>query len=259
MTDTIAGMLGGAGLPELALVATTLAVAGYVRGFIGFGASLIIVMVLSLILGPKAAVPIAGLSGLPSTVYLLPTAVRHSERAFVVPFGLACFAAAPFGTWVLVWADPALMRIAISLFVVGAALMLYRGWRLTRPPGAGLCLTAGSFAGLVQGAAGVGGPPAVAVALSRDVPPERQRANVIGAVTAIGLSGLPALWYHGLFTREVLAVSLIGVPLYVGATWLGDRLFAGRGRHHYRNAALLALALIGLITLALAARDYLGG
>ena len=171
------------------LAIATVLVAGFVRGFVGFGSSLIIVMVLSIVVGPPAAVGIAGLSGLAPVMQLLPNAVRYSERSFVGPFGLSTFIAAPIGTSVLVAADPAIMKIIISLFVLVMVVMLYREWRPRGAEKPGFLMLAGLASGIVQGASGVGGPPAVAIALSREGTAQTQRANVIGATTA-----LDALW-----------------------------------------------------------------
>ena len=99
----------------------------------------------------------------------------------------------------------------------------------------------GLGAGFVQGAGGVGGPPAVVVAFARPGTVQSQRSNVVGAVSALSLASLFPFWYHGLFTREVLLMSLLFFPLYSGATWVGVRYFARKGGKHYRNAALLAL------------------
>lgn len=259
MPGSLEALIGPVSYSGLALMAGTVLLAGFIRGFVGFGAALIIVMVLSVTLGPLTAVPIAVLSGLPSMVQLLPTAVRFAERPFVIPFGLASLAAAPLGAWVLVSVDPAVMKMATSSFVLAMVVMLHRGWRFARHPGPAVPLGAGVAAGFVQGAAGVGGPPAVAAALSRAGTAQQQRANVIGAVTALNICALVPLWRYGLFTREVIVISLAIIPLYAGATWVGARFFSRRGHRYFRNAALLTLAVIGLLTLALAVRDYLNG
>jgi uncharacterized membrane protein YfcA len=248
---------GDVAIAGLAIV--TVLIAGVLRGFVGFGSSLVIVMVLSIVVGPPAAVAIAGLSGLAPVAQLLPVAVRSSERSFVIPFGLLTFAAAPIGTWVLVAANPAIMKIVISLFVLAMVVMLYREWRphgINKP---GFLMAAGAASGFVQGCAGVGGPPAVAIALSRHGTPQTQRANVIGATTVLTFCGLPPLWYNGVFTAEVVVISLVTVPFYVLGTWAGARAFGRYGNRHFRSAALVALAIVGVLTLALAMRDLAGG
>lgn len=258
MTIPDGPILAGLNAPELALCVATIVFAGFIRGFLGFGASLIIVMVLSAVVGPAAAIPVAVLSGAVATVQLLPAAVREAERTFMVPFWLAALIASPIGTWFLKQADPAPMKIAISLVVLAMTWLMYRGWRMANVHDPKVFAIAGIVAGLLQGGEGVGGPPAVAVALARPGTPDRQRANVIGAVSALSIFAIGSYWYHGLFTRDVLILGLALVPIYSVTTWAGQRMFSGGAKAHYRNAALLALAVIGVVTLALALATYKG-
>jgi uncharacterized membrane protein YfcA len=241
----------------LLLAVTTVFLSGILRGFVGFGSSLTIVMVLSAVVGPPAAVGIAGLSGLAPVVQLLPTAIRYAEKTFIVPFCLFMFVAAPIGTWVLVTTDADLMKVFISLFILCMVWMLYREWRPRNVDNPWFLMMAGTASGVAQGCAGVGGPPAVAVALARAGLPRTQRANVIGATIALAFSGLAPLWYHGVFTAEVITVSVASIPFYWLGTWLGTRSFT-RHEHHFRGAALLALAGVGVVTLLLGLRSYFG-
>ncbi len=167
MLEPLLALIGSVSAIDLAVVVAAVFLAGFMRGFVGFGAALVIIMVLSVVFGPLVAVPIANFAGLPATFQLLPAAIRDAERPFVVPFCLGTFAAAPVGAWVLVAIEPSVMRMVISAFVILMVGILYRGWRLTRHPGPVALAGAGAAAGLVQGSAGVSGPMAVAVALSR--------------------------------------------------------------------------------------------
>jgi uncharacterized protein len=259
MLESLQSTIAVQSYPILSIVAGTMLLAGFIRGFVGFGASLIIVMVLSTVYGPVMAVPIATLSGLPAMFQLLPNAVRYSERAFVIPFGIAAIFAAPIGTWFLIATEPALMKVCISAFVLIMVAMLHRGWKLPPSAGTGVFTFAGIVSGLVQGSAGVGGPPAVAIALSRPGTTDLQRSNVIGAVAALSVCSIPALWLHDLLTREVCLISLILFPLYLGGTWLGARFFSGAGHRHFRDGALLMLAIIGVVTLGLAIQGWMTG
>ncbi len=256
MLELIAGPIETLSWAELTVLAVASVFAGFLRGFVGFGGALVVIMVVSVMLGPIAAVAISCLSGLVSTAQLLPSAVRLAERSFVLPLVLGTFAFAPLGTWVLIVADPEIMKIAISSFALVMVVMMYRGWRFAAP-GKGALIGAGGVAGLVQGAAGVGGPAAVAVALARGGTPEQQRANVIGAVTALSLCNVLPLWLMGVFTREIIIMSVIVVPLYAIGTWFGALFFAGPGNRLFRNAALAGLAAIGIVTLGISLRAHL--
>lgn len=244
---------------RLAVVLVAVTIAGVLRGFVGFGAALISVPVFSLVLGPHAAIAVNNVMGLPAVFQLLPEAIRRAERPVVLPICLATFLATPIGTWILVVADPALMTVAISALVLLMVAVLASGWRLRGRIGLGKLIAAGVAGGLVQGAAGVGGPPVVAVALSRPGEPWQQRANVLALMTSIALSSILPLLYYGLFTRQTVVIGLVLIPIYSAATALGARFFARGGQRHYRRAALATLAAIGIATLLASLRAYLEG
>jgi len=244
---------------RLAVVFIVVMVAGLLRGFVGFGAALISVPVFSLVLGPHAAIAVNNVMGLPAVFLLLPEAVRRAERAVVLPICTAIFAAAPIGTWALVSIDPAIMSVAISTLVLLMVAFLASGWRLRGRIGIGKLISAGVAGGFVQGVAGVGGPPVVAVALSRPGDASQQRANVLALMTAVSLSSILPLLYHGLFTRQTVIIGLVLIPFYSAATALGARYFTLGGQRHYRRAALATLATIGMATLVASLRNYLKG
>ena len=244
---------------RLAVVFIVVMVAGLLRGFVGFGAALISVPVFSLVLGPHAAIAVNNVMGLPAVFLLLPEAVRRAERAVVLPICTAIFAAAPIGTWALVSIDPAIMSVAISTLVLIMVAFLASGWRLRGRIGVGKLIAAGVAGGFVQGVAGVGGPPVVAVALSRPGDASQQRANVLALMTAVSLSSILPLLYHGLFTRQTVIIGLVLIPFYSAATALGARYFTLGGQRHYRRAALATLATIGMATLVASLRNYLKG
>jgi uncharacterized membrane protein YfcA len=257
MFNSIAAVINIFTFWDLILIGVGILLAGIVRGFVGFGASLIIVMIISVILGPRSAVAIATLSGLPSMLQLLPTAIRTSEKNFVIPFGIAAMIAAPLGTWFLVIIDPTLMKIGVSVTVLLMVFMLYKDIKLTAHSSLISLIGVGLAAGVIQGSAGIGGPPAVVIALSRPGTTEKQRANVIGAVTALGVCGIAPLWYHGLFTLEVVIISVFLFPIYVSATWVGTQLFLKFGHNYFRNSALGILFFISIVTLAIPISTYL--
>ena len=256
MSSTILAIVDVFNLWDLLLIGLGILLAGIVRGFVGFGASLIIVMTASVILGPRSAVAIATLSGLPSMLQLLPIAIKNADRNFVVPFGLAAMIAAPFGTWLLVSIEPIFMKIAISVTVMFMVIMLYKDFKISTHSNKKFLIGVGVGAGLIQGSAGIGGPPAVAVALSKPGTTEEQRANVIGAVTALGICTIVPLWYHNLFTMEVIVISVLFLPVYVGSTWVGTQFFVKYGRSYFRNFSLIVLTLISLTTLIIAISNY---
>ena len=248
------------GLPldwRLVLVAGAAALGGFLRGFVGFGGALVSVPVLSLVFGPRMAVAVASVMALPSVFQLLPDAIRHSEKPIVVPVGLATLVTTPVGSWLLMAASPALMKIVISGLVVVMVGFLASGWSFKGHIGKPTLIAAGILGGLVQGSAGIGGPPVVAIALSRPGGAAAQRGNVLAVMTAIALSSLLPLIYYGLYTQQAVIIGMLLLPFYVAATVLGSRYFALGGHVYFRRAALGTLAAVGLATFIAAINDYL--
>ena len=244
---------------RLVVILIAVTIAGLLRGFVGFGAALISIPVFSLVLGPHAAIAVNAVMGLPAVFQLLPEAARRAERPVVLPICIATFAAAPIGTWALVAVDPALMTVAISALVLFMVAILASGWRLRGRISMGKLIAAGVVGGLVQGVAGVGGPPVVAVALSRPGEASQQRANVLALMTAVALSSILPLLYFGLFTQQTLLIGVMLIPFYSVATALGARYFVLGGERHYRRAALATLAAVSIATLIVSLRNYLEG
>ncbi len=241
---------------RLMAIVSAVFVGGFLRGFVGFGAALVIVPVLTLTMGPHLAVAIASIVGLPAIIQLLPEAIRHGERKVVFPVACAIFLAAPCGAWLLVSIDPAVMKIVISVLVVLMVAMLAFGWTFKGKPSLTTLLAAGVAGGLLQGSSGMGGPPVVAVALARAGEPRQQRGNVLALMTALALSAVLPLTYYGLFTGKALAMGILLIPINILATALGSRTFAHGGSRHYRNAALGTLGLIGVTTLVVSIERY---
>lgn len=238
----------------MVLVAGAVVLGGFLRGFVGFGGALALVPVLALALGPKLAVAIASLVGLPSVFQLLPEAIRHAERRLVLPAAVATLAGAPLGSLLLVSMEPRLMTGAIGVMVILMALTTWRDWSPSFVRRAWVPIAAGAVSGMLQGAAGVGGPPSVAVAMARGGGPKQQRGNVLGLVTTIAVAGALSHFWFGLFTPKALVLASILVPLFFGSTWAGSRYFATGGQRHFRMAALGILLVIGVATVAAAMR-----
>ncbi len=238
----------------LALVATTAIIGGFLRGFVGFGGALALVPALSLALGPKLAVAVASLVGLPAVIQLLPAALRDADRSRVGPIAVAILIGAPLGSLILTSLSPRVMTGAIGVLVM---LMALATWRAPSPSFASrrsVWIAAGLLSGLLQGAAGIGGPPSVAVIMAQGGDPRRLRANVLAATAAIALCGAVSHWWFGLFTPAAAWFSLLLLPLFVGSTWIGSRFFDRGGQRHFRAAALGLLVLIGTATLLAALR-----
>lgn len=236
----------------MAIAMAAVALGGFLRGFTGFGGALVIVPVLSVIFSPREGVPMHTILELPGLFQLIPIAARYADRPTVVPMILTLLVAMPAGVFLLVSIDQDVMRVVISIVVLMMVAMVSTNWRYRASGGLVVPIAAGAAGGLIQGSAGVGGPPLVAVMLARGDTPETTRANIIAMTCSLIVIGLPILWAYGLLTPRVLVVGAISAPVYFATIYLGSHYFAGSGQKIYRNASLAMLAVIALATLVAA-------
>ena len=147
----------GLGWSGLAIAAAAFFLAGFARGYAGFGLSAIIVAALTLLLPPAEVVPIAILLEVTASV----RAERRAsgERSTGGPWS-CCWSAPPpairSGVAGLVWLSADTARIIIASTIVVASLLMLGGIRVRRASGTLGSIGAGFVSGVANGAVGAG-------------------------------------------------------------------------------------------------------
>jgi len=237
----------------LGLIGCSVAIAlgGFLRGFLGFGAALLMVPILSNILTPAVGLVIMYLVEVPTVLYLMPPALKTGKVKVVLPMILALLFTIPIGFYFVVSLDPEIIRIVISVMVILMVALLASGWKPKGVINIWTMIMGGGFSGLVNGAAGVGGPPFVTVLMARNDDAEVTRSNIIITMGCMSLLTTLTQFVYGMMTVNLLIVSAFAFPIYIGFTWLGAKYFNHSGSGYFRKAALLMLILIALITIVI--------
>ena len=224
---------------------------GLVRGFSGFGSALIYIPLMASLFGPKVAagtlVLVDFVSGLPFAI----AARKTCEWKEVTPLAIMAAIGVPFGTFLLVFADPVALRWLIAVLVLGLLVVLLSGWRYHARPTLPVTLGVGFIAGVGAGAVQVGGPAVIIYWLSSKSPPVVIRANLLVyfILNAIALIVFYAI--QGVLTPYVLAFCLLLGPPFWLAMALGGRLFRGASDNLYRQVAYVIVALAAIVSLPL--------
>jgi uncharacterized membrane protein YfcA len=229
----------------LLLLAIAAFVAALARGFSGFGSALIFVPLASTAIGPRAAVPLLLIIDGVAAAGLIPGAWRHADKRDVGTMSVGALAGIPLGAWVLIKSDPLLIRWAIALFATLLLALLTSGWRYHGKPTIPVTGIVGAAAGLLGGAAQIGGPPIVAYWLSRPIPPATVRANIVlyFAITTVIIGAV--YFAGGLLTRSVVGLALITGPIYGVGLFAGVCMFGRASEIAFRRIcfALIAAAI----------------
>ena len=225
------------------------ALAGLVRGYTGFGAALVLTPLLSLVVGTReAAATTILLTGLTS-LQQVPGARGNADWGRVLPLSAGALVCLPLGTWALATFDPAVMRRAVALVVIGFSIILATGWRYRGPTPTAATIAVGMSSGVLTGAAGIGGPPVVIWTLAGTTDAKAARASFIVFFGITLIAAVPPLIWAGLATAETAWRCAAMAPAFMGATWVGGRLFHAAPDRLFRRAALGVLFLSGAAAL----------
>ena len=221
--------------------------AGIVKGFTGFGGALVMAPLFALTLGPRETLGTVVAVNLVTAWQLLRPSWRDMQRDIVLPMASASAIATPLGIVAVMMLDPQAGRRVIGFGVLACGLALIGGWRRRGAPRLSGTLLVGAFGGILNGLAGIGGPPAALWLLAGQEGASRDRAGLIVYValtqsaTALLAIGTGALGLAALERTFWLA------PLYVLGTILGARLFTAVPEKAARQAVILLVILLGAL------------
>jgi len=236
---------------RFALAAGIALVSGAARGFSGFGSAMIYIPLVAAVYEPRVAAATMVLIDLVCAFPLAIRAVAHCSWREVIPISLAAAVAVPIGTWVLLVADPVLLRWAIAGVVMVLLAVLASGWRYHGRPHLSATIGVGLLSGLGSGAVQIAGPPVILYWLGGAGQAAFVRANLMVYFTFIDMIGCAAYLREGLFTREVVVLSLLlGLP-FILAMVAGVRWFRIASERSFRHVAYAIIAVSALLSLPL--------
>jgi len=238
------------------LIAVTFA-ASLIQGSVGFGFGLVAVAALSLFMELKISTPLLALLNLPVILYLSWRLRKSVMWAGLAPIIVAMLIGIPFGVFVLVKADQALLLRILGIVLIASAI---RSARPSGPNGASpdapprtlweslIALVVGFTTGALGGAFNTGGPPIIAYLYCRPGTKEQRTATlqaifVISVVARIIVMAAPPA---SLYDRSVLLAALSCMPGAVLGAVLGVAVFKRVPQRALEVVVTLFLLGIGL-------------
>lgn len=234
----------------LAFSVTSVFLAAIVRGYSGFGFSLLTVTALSLVLPPAEIVPSLFMLEVAASIHLLPGIWKDIHWRSIGPLLSGCLVGTPFGVWFLAHVPAAPMQVALGIFVLISAILLWHGFALKTMPGLGASVATGSVSGLFNGAFSTGGPPVILFYFASPAGVIAGRASIITYFLGTDMIALPLLAREGLLTTDTVLRALIFLPALVAGIWVGARSFKGADPAVFRKWVLALLGLLAVISSA---------
>jgi uncharacterized protein len=236
--------------PEiLALSSAAIFLAAIVRGFSGFGFSLLSITAISLLLPVAQIVPSIFLLEIAASINLIPGIWREIDWKSLRWLMLGYVAGLPIGGYALINAPEAPAQIVLGVFVIATAILMLRGFRLQETPGPAASTGTGAASGLLNGAFGIGGPPVVLFYFSTPGAAAIGRASIIFFFLFTDLLGFAYFAYQGIVTGRSFVQFLAWMPALLIGIWIGAHGFRRMNQETFRRAVLailIALACLGI-------------
>ena len=225
------------------------ALAGFLRGFTGFGSALAAVPLLSLVLEPIDVVPCVLILQVVAGLQLLRRVWSEVDWSSLRPLLVGALAGTPLGTVLLSHLPADAMRAAIGLIVLAAVVLLRGGVGLEARPRLATRLGVGWLSGVLNGATAMGGPPVILFFLATSSSVAVGRASLLVYFFFLSIGSLAVVAGAGLVSQHTMLLSLVMLPGIALGNSLGDRTFRRSSADAYRRVVMAVLSMIALASI----------
>ncbi len=222
--------------------------AAILRGFTGFGFAIAAVPLLSLIIAPRSAVPLAIILQLCGGLIDLLHQRRNCHWPSLRWLIVGAIVGSPIGVLALMSIPAPIVRLIISAICALAVAALGFGFALRTMPNGAATVLIGLSAGMFNGLAAMPGPPAVAYYMACPLRPKSVRASLLVFFAITSFAAAASLLVTGLLQTETALLTIGGLPIMFIGTWLGERLFEKSAGRMHRLISLLLLAVIAVLS-----------
>jgi len=236
---------------EFLVVCLVLVVAEAIYVLLGFGAGMIAVGSLALLLPDvRDVVVLLLLVSLPAELLVVATSWREISWRGVALLMVGIAIGIPIGGYVLGTGSPELLLrlLGLLLVAVGGVFLLSPATR-KRPWPAWVGPPVGLASGLLTGLFGTGGPPLVLYYQLSGIDKAAFRGNLMAIFLFMTLVRVPSYAGLGLITTERLWSGLLVLPAVLVGAWIGHRLQLQIDERTFRRLVSIALVALGGVLL----------
>lgn len=235
---------------QAGLLIAAASLAGLVRGFTGgAGANIVLAPALSLVVGPRQAVPLVLLLGVVTSIQLVPGALKQVRWREILPLGLSAWAGIPLGMLALLSINQDAMRRGMAALALAFTALLMSGWRYRGRRGLPVSIGVGAGVGFLSSAVSIAGPPLFLYLLSGSDRSATQRASFIVVSAMMQTVALLAFALAGAFDRAMLIAFLLMLLPFASAIQVGTGLFRRSDELTFRRIAIGVMAAVSLAAL----------
>jgi uncharacterized membrane protein YfcA len=222
---------------------------GFLTGYAGFGAILIALPFLLLLLDPKTAITLSALATCVITITLAVLFRRHLDYRKVLPLLLGAIPGVPLGVWGLHNLDRGKIQTLLGVLLIVYPLIRIGIEKVGIRAGEKGAYVCGFCAGTLGGCLGVSGPPVIIYTLVQPWTKDQIKATLLGffaleTTVVASVYGLSGMITPGCLTRFGVALPMVLLGTFLGAVWS-----KGTNDENYRRLMLILMPLLGLLTI----------
>ncbi len=232
----------------VAVLSLAALVAGFVRGFTGFGGPAVIILALVPFYAPISVLVKVAAIDVFANFALIPSAIADIDRRVVTALTLSSVAGLPFGMYAVYEVDPVLMKRVIAVVATACTIVMLTGWRFKEVPSILLHAVVGFVAGVILGATLIAFFIMMFL-LASPVSAAVSRAHVILWACVMNVAFLSLFAVTGAITLFEFGVCAVVGVAYMLSARIGAAAFRRIKERDFRRIVLwmmLALAGAGL-------------
>jgi uncharacterized membrane protein YfcA len=250
--STFAEALSGLASPWALAFCLAVVFCGYaLRGATGFGAGVIAIPLLLLVLPLTVVIPVITTLGIAASIGQSVQEFRHVDWRVLRGLALPTAIGVGIGLWLFAAIDQNLLLKAFGAFIIGFGLWSFLPRRPeARLPARALAAAAGVSGGLVATLfGGMAGPFYVVYLRVLEIDKRRFRASMSSVLLCLGLVRAGGYGGLGFYDRRVVAALVLCMPVMGIAMLAGDRWHARLDEARFEKivAALLVLSGCALL------------
>lgn len=231
-------------LPMLLIILAS----GIVQGTVGFGFSMVAVPLLSIFMPLPKIVPmliLAGLSMNALIVYKLKKDVNIKRMKWLLVAGMC---STPLGATLLTVLDANVLKLIVGAVIVFSAVIMYKGYKVNFKSELKANLIAGILSGLLNGSLSLSGPPIIFFLNNQGANKQEFRANLAIYFLSLNIFTSLTFLYKGLFTSEVVMLSVFSIPVVLLSTAIGVMVGNKVEEKIFKTITIMGIGIMGIIS-----------
>lgn len=217
-----------------------------IKGLSGFGSGLIAVPLLAFIFPLMVVVPVLGLLSYGGTIIQSITLRKQAQWKLIFPLIPFSLVGIVLALWLLVNLDQSLLSLLLGIFVIIYSLYSLKPVKSVNSSKFGTVI-AGGFGGLIGALFGTGGPFYVMYLKLRRLDKGQFRATIASIFLLDGAIRISAYGSSGLYTQQVMMLTLIFIPVLLMALYAGNHIHVKINEHQFNRVVSLILFFSGIM------------